>query len=91
MSERPVVLSDTFNGEASWTEWKRHLFNVARVNGWNDDAKDQWLRVRLVERAQRNISRVSEDLSFQDAIKVLNEKFEPSMDKHDSRPSYRVE
>ena len=59
-------------------EWKRHFLNVARGNGWDDDAMVQWLRVILVGRAQRNISRVSEDFSFQDVIKPLDEEFEPS-------------
>ena len=78
MSEKPVVLPDTFNGEGSWTKLKSHFLNVAQVNGWNDDAKVQWLRVWLVGRTQRNISRVSEELSFLDVIIALDEKFEPS-------------
>ena len=48
------------------------------MNRWNDNAKVQWLQVQLVGRAQRNISRVSEELSFQDVIEALDEKFESS-------------
>ena len=79
MSDRPIVLPDTFNGEgSSWSEWKYHFTNVAQVNGWDDEAKLLWLRVRLVGRAQRNIQRLSEDLTFTATIKALDERFEPS-------------
>ena len=77
MTERPIVLPDTFNGEGSWSEWKYHFDNVAQVNGWDDTAKIRWLRVRLVGRAQRAVRRVDEEASFADTIKALDERFEP--------------
>ena len=78
MSERPVVLPDNFSGEGSWSDWKYHFLNVAQINGWDDDAKLQWLRVRLVGRAQRTVRRISEDFSFVATINALDETFEPS-------------
>ena len=47
----------------------------------------QWLQVRLVGRAQRNIRHLSKDLSFAATIKALDERFEPSS----KRARYQVE
>jgi len=53
MAAKPVVLPDSFNDEGSWTECKYHFENVAKVNGWDNAKKLQWLRVRLMRCAQR--------------------------------------
>lgn len=78
MSERLIVLLDMFNGEASWTEWKHHFLNFTQVNGWDGNSHVQWFQVCLVGRVQRNIQCLSEESSFADTIKVLDEKFELS-------------
>ena len=43
MAAKPVVLPDTFTGEASWDEWICHF-----VNSWDDDQKIKFLKVRLM-------------------------------------------
>ena len=50
-AQKPVVLPDVFTGEKSWDEWIDHFDSVTAVNGWEDAAKLQWLRVRLTGRA----------------------------------------
>ena len=35
MAAKPVVLPDTFTGEASWDEWVCHFENVSDVSGWD--------------------------------------------------------
>lgn len=50
---RPIVLPETFDGNKSWDEWAFHFESVAAVNGWNDEEKLKWLRVRVTGRAQK--------------------------------------
>ena len=85
MATRPLVLPDTFSGEAgsSWTEWKYHFQNVATVNEWSDAQKLQWLRVRLTGRAQKAIQHLSAEVaaSLEQTMKALDERFEPASRK----------
>ena len=46
MAVKPIVLPDTFTGEASWDDWICHFENVADVNGWDDNQKLKFLKVR---------------------------------------------
>lgn len=77
MATKPLVLPDPYNGEGSWTDWKIHFDNVAKVNEWDNDAKKlPWLRVRLVGKAQKALQRVPEG-TFAATIKELDKRFEP--------------
>ena len=58
MTHRPVVLPDSYSGEAEFSEWHDHFENVAAVNRWDDDAKLLWLKVRLTGRAQKAFKRL---------------------------------
>ena len=49
---RALVLPETFTGETDYCDWIDHFENVAVVNGWDEAAKLQWLKVRLTGRAQ---------------------------------------
>jgi len=77
MAAKPVVLPDSFNDEGSWMECKYHFENVAKVNGWDNAKKLQWLRVHLTRCAQRAVQRVDAEASFADTIMALDERFEP--------------
>ena len=52
-SLKPLVLPETYTGEGEWSQWICHFENVAAVNGWDDDKKLLWLKVRLTGRAQK--------------------------------------
>ena len=42
---RPLVLPEPFTGETDYCDWTDHFENVAVVNGWDEAAKLQWLKV----------------------------------------------
>ena len=46
-----LVLPEIFNGDGSFTEWICHFESVSAVNGWNDEDKLLWIRVRLMGKA----------------------------------------
>ena len=49
---RPLIMPDTFDGEAShWDDWVSHFESIARVNTWDEQSKLLWLEVRLVGKA----------------------------------------
>ena len=81
MSSRPLVLPETFNGEAgNWDEWIDHFESVAVVNGWETDAdKLKWLRVRLTGRALTAFKRIPEVTrnNYDDCKKALRKRYEP--------------
>ena len=83
MAAKPVVLPELFTGEGSWEEWRFHFDNVAVVNGWRDEQKLQWLKVRLTGRAQKAFQRLSDEAkrTFDGATAALKERFEPQSRK----------
>ena len=80
MATKPIILPETFNGEASWDDWVTHFDNCAVVNGWDAENKFKFLKVRLTGRAQTAFQRLPADKkdSFDHAIAALRERFEPS-------------
>ena len=80
---RPLVLTDPYNSEGSWTQWEYHFLNVAAVNKWDDANKLKWLKVRLTVRAQTSFQRLPDatKTSFDDSTKALRERFEPATRK----------
>lgn len=83
MATKPVVLPEPFCGETSWEDWEFHFDNVADVNGWDDEQKMKWLRVRLTGRAQKAFQRLPTESkeSYQAARDALKERFEPTSRK----------
>ena len=83
MAAKPVVLPELFTGEGSWEEWRFHFDNVAVVNGWRDEQKLQWLKVRLTGRAQKAFQRLSDEAkgTFDGATAALKERYEPQSRK----------
>ena len=79
MTHRPVVLPDSYSGEAEFSEWHDHFENVAAVNRWDDDAKLLWLKVRLTGRAQKAFKRLPQATqgNYQRTMEALKERFEP--------------
>ena len=77
---RPVVLPETFDGNKSWDEWIFHFESVAAVNGWNDEDKLKWLRVRMTGRAQKALHLLPEaSRETYTAVKAaLKARFDPA-------------
>ena len=79
LSTRPVVLPETYCGTANWDEWESQFENVAAVNGWSEEDKLKWLKVRLSGRAQTAFRRLpaASRANFSEALKALRLRFEP--------------
>ena len=79
MTSKPTILPDTFSGDhsASWDQWIIHFSNCSEVNGWTNDAKLAFLKVRLTGRAQSVFQRLTADekSSFTRAIEALKTRF----------------
>ena len=80
---KPVVLPDSFTGEAGWDEWITHFENVADVNGWSAAQKLKWIKVCLTGRAQKAFQRLPEASrsDYKEAKKALKARFEPESKK----------
>ena len=50
-AEQPVITPEPFSGEQSWEDWIDQFESIASINGWNDEQKLIWLKVRLTGRA----------------------------------------
>lgn len=75
---RPLVLPETFDGSGSWSEWSFHFENVASVNGWDENQKLQWLRVRVTGRAQKALHRLQDAATTYEATRdALKARFDP--------------
>ena len=83
MAVKPIVLPDTFTGEASWDEWICHFENVSDVNGWDDDQKLKFLKVRLMGRAQKAFQHLNDDIraNYGETKRALRARFEPESKK----------
>ena len=58
MASRPLVLPEPFSGESSWDAWIGHFEDMAAVNGWEEQEKLLWQRVRLTGRARTAFQRL---------------------------------
>lgn len=83
MANRPLVLPETYSGEGEFSEWIVHFENVAAVNGWSEEAKLVWLKVRLTGRAQTAYQHLPRDArtSYEESKKALTNRFEPASRK----------
>ena len=76
---RPLVLPEIFNADGSFANWIYHFKSVSAVNGWRNDYKILWLRVRLMAKAHVAYSQLShETQQFYATIKeALSQRFKP--------------
>ena len=76
---RPVVLPETFDGSKDWNEWVFHFESVATVNGWTDEDKLRWLRVRVTGRAQKALHLLPKALqgTYAATKAALKARFDP--------------
>ena len=89
---RPVVTPDAYTGDSSWTDWADHFEAVAKVNGWDDSIKLNWLPVRLTGKAQTAWKRLSDEAKgdFQAAMDALRNRFEPSSKRERYAAEFRL-
>ena len=92
MAARPLVLPDTFDGDKNYEEWMYHFENVAAVNGWDEDAKLLWLKVRLAGKAQTTYQKFTDDVkrSYAESKKALKARFEPESRKERYRAEFQT-
>jgi len=55
---RPLIMPDSFDGEASWDKWVSHFDTIACINEWNNQAKLLWLEARLTGKAKKAWNRL---------------------------------
>ena len=77
-AERPVITPEPFSGEQSWEDWIDQFESIASINGWNDEQKLIWLKVRLTGRALLVYKKfsVTARASFKNAVVASAERFE---------------
>ena len=87
--QRPLVLPEIFDGDGSFTEWICHFKSVSDVNGWRDEDKFLWIRVRLTGKAHVVYTRLSHKTQqhYITTKEALHEHFEPPSKRH----LYKVE
>ena len=74
-----MITPEPFSGEQSWEDWINQFESIASINGWNDEQKLIWLKVRLTGRtllAYKKFSATAH-VSFKNAVVALAERFEP--------------
>ena len=85
----PLVLPEIFDGDGSFTYWICHFESVSAVNGWSDQDKLFWIRVRLTGKAHVAYTRQFHETqqAYATTKKALCERFEPPS----KRQLYKVE
>ena len=91
-SGRPVIVPEYFTGEGSFEDWIDQFESIAEINHWNDGQKLMWLKVCLTGRALMTYKKFSVTAcgSFKNAIKALQEKFEPESHKDLYRAEFQT-
>ena len=72
-TERPVITPEPFSGEQPWEDWIDQFESITTINGWNDEQKLIWLKVRLTGRALLAYKKfpVTARTTFKNAVVVL--------------------
>ena len=75
----PLVLPEIFDRDGSFTDWICHFESMSAVNGWRDQDKLLWIRVRLTGKAHVEYTRLSHKThqAYATTKKALCERFEP--------------
>ena len=77
-TERPVIIPEPFSGEQPWEDWIDQFETITMINGWSDEQKLVWLKVRLTGRALLAYKKfpVTARATFKDAVVALAGRFE---------------
>ena len=79
MSRRkPLIIPETYQGGEGWDDWIAWFENVTTVNGWDAEAKLNWIKVCLAGRAQKAFQGLPEvsRADYERAKAALMERFE---------------
>ena len=84
-----ISASRNFDGDGSFTDWICHFESVPAVNGWSDQDKLLWIRVRLTGNSHVAYTRLSHETrqAYATTKKALCKRFEPPS----KRQLYKVE
>ena len=76
----PVIVPETYQGGEGWDDWISRFENVATVNGWDAEAKLNWIKVCLAGRAQKAFQSLPEAsrADYDTTKAALTERFEPA-------------
>ena len=74
-----LIVPETYQGGKGWNDWITQFENVATVNGWDVEAKLNWIKVCLAGRAQKAFQSLPEaSQTDYDRVKTtLMERFKP--------------
>ena len=91
MKERPVIKPDRYDGKGQWASYITHFEMCARINGWDNDAKLQYLAVLLTRTAQQVLGSLPKEASgdFDKLVKALEARFDPTGRKELHRAQLR--
>ena len=91
IKERPVIKPDRYDGKSQWTSYITHFEMCARINGWDNNAKLQYLAVLLTGTAQQVLGSLPKEATgdFDKLVKALEARFDPTGRKELHRAQLR--
>ena len=77
---KPLIVPETYQGGEGWDNWIARFENMATVNGWNAEAKLNWIKVCLVGRAQKAFQSLPEASrgEYERVKTALTERLKPA-------------
>ena len=78
-SDRSVIIPEVYSGEQPWEDWIDQFESIAAINGWDEEKKLVWLKVRLTGRALLAFKKfsVTTKASYKNVVVAMQERFEP--------------
>ena len=78
-SYRPVIIAEIYSGEQPWEDRIDQFESIAAINGWDEEKKLVWLKVRLTRRALLPFKKfsVTAKASYKNMVVMMQERFEP--------------
>ena len=90
----PLIVPEIYQGGEGWDDWIARFENVATVNGWDAEAKLNWIKVCLAGRAQKEFQSLPEasQADYERARTALTERFEPAskQELYNAEPQVRA-
>ena len=76
---KPLIVQETYQRGEGWDDWITWFENVALVNGWDAEAKLNWIKECLAGRAQKAFQSLpaASQADYNRVKTALMERFEP--------------